>query len=100
MSQPKKYDDPGFLSKKLGEYIKAELERDDVPSQNAVAHAAGLSVGQMSGLINGKKQFTLGELDRICFALKLKTSAMVRRAEAETRARYVGTPIRALDIKR
>ena len=95
MSKKASISAPGPLSLKLSEIIRDELERSGA-GQNAVAETAQMSAGQLSDVLTGKKQFTIGQLDRVCFALNLPLRDTVRKADEATMARYVAMDVQPL----
>jgi len=86
---------PGPLSLKISEMVRAAI--DNSPhGQNAVAEAARVSSGQLSEVLTGKKQFTIGQLDRVCFVLDIPLRELIKNADEATRDRYITMDIEAL----
>lgn len=69
--------------------ILRKLVEDHKSTQGEIAKASGISAGQLSDLLNGNKQFTMGQLDQLCFTLNVPTRSVVKRADEETRERYI-----------
>jgi transcriptional regulator with XRE-family HTH domain len=96
MGKGKSSTEPGALSIQLGKQIKTKLAADGAPSQNDVARASGIATGQLSEVLSGKKQFTMGQLDAVCYVLRLDMAKEIEAAETATDTRHLETDMTVL----
>ena len=99
MSRGKTSTNPGPISR----YLSAELKpivRARTETQEEIAIAAAISTGQLADLLNAKKEFTVGQLDRLCYVLDLKASVIMRKAEKDLKERYVDGMTVSLELIR
>lgn len=79
---------PGPLSRAISARIRATIAERLEVKQGQVAKAAGISASQFSAILNDTKSFELEQLDRVCHALGLRLTDLVRDAEKATGSRH------------
>lgn len=96
MGRKKGSSDAGLLSVQISAQLKEALAKPGAPSQNAVAESTGIAKGQLSDMLAGKKQFTVGQLDAVCYVLRLDMVKLIEVAEAATDTRHLETTMTVL----
>jgi transcriptional regulator with XRE-family HTH domain len=79
---------PGVLSEALGGILRAQIARKKL-LQSDVAAAAGMSQGQLSGVLNAKKHIDIEQLDKLCWVIGLNFWKVLEEADAEARDRQL-----------
>jgi DNA-binding Xre family transcriptional regulator len=77
---------PGPFSQELAAILRAQMARKQL-WQAQVAVAAGMSQGQLSAVLNGKKHIDMEQLDRLCYVLGLKLVEVLREADEASKWR-------------
>ncbi|MEC5149203.1 helix-turn-helix transcriptional regulator [Cryobacterium sp. GrIS_2_6] len=62
------------------------MGRDNI-TKTALAAAVGISRPQMQKILAGEKQIDIEQIDAICWALGLKTRAVIAEADAASSSR-------------
>lgn len=62
----------------VGRNVRSERERQGIP-QDELAHRADIHVTYLSGIENGRRNITLGVLEKLATALRVSETTLVQR---------------------
>lgn len=79
---------PEALALEISARLREHMARRKI-SKSALAGAVGISEPQVNKMINGRKDFDIEDLDRICWALGLDLREVINAADEASTSRHI-----------